>query len=207
MSDAAPERPDGPSPDARPAAPAAPRRASPLAKLAIEAGPLLVFFVVNGRAGIFAATGAFMVAILASLAVSWTLERRLPPMALFTAVFVLIFGGLTLWLEDEVFIKLKPTIVNGLFALILSLGLASGKLLLKVVFGDAFRLTDAGWRALTVRWIGFFVVLAALNEVVWRSVSTDAWVKFKVFGILPLTFLFSVSLVPLLGRHQVGEAE
>jgi intracellular septation protein len=191
MTDAAPESPR--------------RRASPGVKLLIEAGPLLVFFLTNKGYGIFAATGAFMLAIVASLAASWTLERRLPPMALFTAVFVLVFGGLTLWLDDELFIKLKPTIVNALFALILGLGLASRKLLLKVAFGEAFRLTEEGWRALTLRWIAFFVLLALVNEIVWRNFSTDAWVSFKVFGILPLTVLFSLSLVPLIHRHRLPD--
>jgi intracellular septation protein len=186
---------------------APPENPNPLAKLAIEAGPLLVFFIANMKFGIFAATGAFMAAITISLLASWFLERRLPPMALFTAAFVLVLGGLTIYLEDELFIKLKPTIVNTLFAGILTVGLLTGRLLLKIVFGAAFQLTDEGWRILTRRWIVFFLILAILNEVVWRSTSTDTWVSFKVFGIMPLTIVFGITLLPLLKRHELPEEE
>ncbi len=185
------------------------RAPSPLARLAIEAGPLLVFFVVNGvfsgegKSGIFAATGAFMVAMTLSLVASWRLERRLPPMPLITTVFVLVFGGLTLFLANDVFIKLKPTIVNLLFATILAAGLLLGRPFLKLAFESAFRLTEQGWRLLTIRWILFFLFLAGLNELVWRSCSTDAWVSFKLFGILPLTLVFGATLVPLIRRHEL----
>ncbi len=179
---------------------------NPLVKLIVEAGPLVVFFVANAKFGIFIATGAFMVAITASLAVAWVLERRLPVLPLVTAAFVLVFGGLTLYLQDELFIKLKPTIVNALFATILLGGLAFGRSLLQPVFGPVFKLTDTGWRQLTLRWALFFVVLALLNEFVWRNFSTDAWVSFKVFGIMPLTILFSVVQLPLINRHTVQEA-
>lgn len=178
---------------------------SPGAKLAIEAGPLAVFFVANWKLGIITATGAFMVAITLSLLFSWRLERRLPPMALFTAFFVLVFGGLTLWLQDELFIQLKPTIVNTLFAAILGAGLLVRKPLLKFALDAALHLTDAGWRALTVRWIVFLLFLATLNEYVRRTFSPDAWVNFKVFGIMPLTLLFMLTLVPLIRRHQLPE--
>ena len=185
--------------------PAAEPPRSPWVKLAIETGPLVAFFVTNAKAGIFAATGVFMVAIVISLAASWKLEKRLPPMALFTAVFVLVFGGLTIYLEDELFIKLKPTIVNGLFAVILGGGLMAGKLLLRHAFGEAFRLTEEGWRLLTLRWIGFFILLAILNEIVRRHVTTDTWVTFKTFGIMPLTFVFTITLLPLINKHQLDE--
>jgi len=177
---------------------------SPLARLAIELGPLLVFFVLNSRKDLYWATGGFMVAILLSLAASWRLERRLPVMPVFTAAFVLVFGGLTLALRDETFIKVKPTIVNGLFALILGVGLLRGRALLSVVFGDALELTEAGWRTLTARWAVFFVLLAALNEVVWRTCETDTWVAFKTFGIAPLTLVFMIAQAPLLQRHQLA---
>ncbi len=181
--------------------------ASPLLRLAIEMGPLVAFFVTNARTeDIFAATKVFMVAILLALGLSWRLERRLPVMPLVTCVFVLVFGGLTLWLDNELFIKLKPTVVNALFAAILLGGLATGRSLVKVVFGTAVSLTDEGWRALTLRWALYFVFLALLNEVVWRNVSTDAWVTFKVWGLMPLTILFSLLQVPLLNRCQLPAA-
>ena len=170
-------------------------------RLALEVGPLVVFFLVNARVDIYWATGAFMVAIVVSLAVSRTVERRFPVMPLVTAVFVLVFGGLTLALQDELFIKLKPTIVNALFGAILLGGLATGRALLKPVFGTGLELDDDGWRALTLRFGLFFLFLAGLNEVVWRSVSTDAWVSFKVFGLMPLTFVFFLLQAPLLRRH------
>ncbi len=176
----------------------------PLLKLAIEAGPLLVFFVVNARAGLFAGTAVFMVAIVVSVAASWTLERKAPVMPLVSGVFVLVFGGLTLYLADELFIKIKPTLVNALFAVILFAGLMLNKPLLKMVFGSALDLTERGWHLLTVRWAVFFVVLAVLNEVVWRSFSTDFWVAFKLMGALPLTLVFALAQTPTLLRHQVS---
>lgn len=175
----------------------------PLLKLAIETGPLVVFFVVNARAGLFAGTAVFMVAIVISVAASWVLERKAPVMPLVSGVFVLVFGGLTLYLADELFIKIKPTLVNGLFAAILFAGLLFNKPLLKSVFGSAFELTERGWYILTIRWAVFFVVLAILNEIVWRSFSTDFWVAFKLMGALPLTLVFALAQTPTLMRHQV----
>lgn len=197
----APPNSESPGPEAP--SPPPENAPNPLAKVAIEAGPLLVFFLANWKFDIFVATGSFMAAITVSLIASWLLERRLPPMALFTAAFVLILGGLTIYLQDELFIKLKPTIVNLLFAGILGAGLATGRMFMKVVFGTAFQLTDVGWRILTLRWIVFFIVLAILNEIVWRSFSTDTWVSFKVFGIMPLTLLFGATLIPLLNRYEL----
>lgn len=176
---------------------------NPLLRLAVEAGPLVVFFIANSRAGLFWATGAFMVATVAALAINYALERRLPTVPLVSGVFVLFFGGLTLALADELFIKLKPTIVNSLFALILFGGLATGRALIKPLFSAAFQLTDDGWRTLTVRWAGYFVVLAVLNEIVWRNFSTDFWVSFKLFGIMPLTFAFALAQMRLIMRHQL----
>ena len=179
----------------------------PLAKLAVDIGPLAVFFLTNAQAGIFWATGAFMVAICLALAVSWLFDRRVPVLALVTGVFVLIFGSLTLVLQDETFIKLKPTIVNSLFAAILLIGLMFNRLFFKSLFQHAFRLNDEGWRILTLRWVGYFIALAVLNELVWRNYSTDTWVAFKTFGILPLTFLFTMLQIPLIKRCRLGEEE
>ena len=176
-----------------------------LTKLAIEAGPLLVFFVVNSRAGIFAGTAAFMVAILIALVANLIIERKLPVVPLVSAVIVLVFGGLTLYLADELFIKLKPTIINSLFAAVLLGGLVARLNLLKPVFGSAFELNDDAWRTLTLRWGLFFIVLAILNEIVWRNFSTDFWVGFKLFGALPLTLVFAASQTPLILRNQPPE--
>ena len=175
-------------------------------RLAIEIGPLGVFFVANSMYDIFAATAAFMVAVTVALAVSWTWERRVPPMPLGSGLVVMVFGGLTLYLQDETFIKVKPTIVNAMFGMILLGGLFIRRPLLKPLFGHAFQLTEEGWGKLSVRWGCFFLVLAALNEVVWRSVDTDTWVSFKVFGIMPLTILFVILQMPLLTRYQVDKA-
>lgn len=183
------------------------KQLNPLLKLAIEVGPLVVFFLLNAKAGIFTATAAFMVAITASLAISYLLIKRVPILPLVTGAFVLVFGGLTLALHDELFIKLKPTIINGLFATILFAGLAFGKLFLKSVADSVLELTDQGWRILTVRWAVFFIVLALLNEIVWRNFSTDAWVNFKVFGLMPLTLVFSIAQMPLLNRHAIHDPE
>lgn len=178
---------------------------APLLKMLIEVGPLAVFFLANARWGIFAATAVFMGAIVLSLGASYALERKLPLMPLVTAAVVLVFGGLTLALNDELFIKLKPTIVNGLFAAALLVGLAFGKSLLQPVFGTVFELTAEGWRKLTFRWGLFFVLLAVLNEVVWRSFDTDTWVSFKVFGIMPLTVVFSLAQMPLMTRYRPAQ--
>ncbi|MCK0197533.1 septation protein A [Ancylobacter sp. 6x-1] len=180
----------------------APRRSMhPLVKFALEMGPLVVFFVANGKAGIYAATGAFMVATFVALALMWILARKIAVMPLVSAAVVLVFGTLTLWLQDDHFIKMKPTIVNGLFAVALLGGLAFGRPLMTYVLGDVFQLKAEGWRRLTIRWGVFFLVMAVLNEVVWRSVSTDAWVAFKTFGYLPLTFIFALAQAPLLTRY------
>jgi len=177
-----------------------------LLKLAVELGPLLVFFLMNARAGIFWGTGCFIVATLASLVASRILFGRIPVMPLVSAVVVVVFGGLTLWLQDDLFIKLKPTIVNSIFATVLFGGLLFGKSLLSYLFGDVFALTDEGWRKLTFRWACFFVFLAVLNEFAWRLLTTDQWVSFKVFGIMPITMVFAISQVGLLQRHALDKS-
>jgi intracellular septation protein len=178
-------------------------RVNPLLKLVLELGPLVVFFVVNLRANLFVATAVFMAVTVVALAASWLLTRHLPTMPVVTGVVVLIFGGLTLLLHDETFIKMKPTIVDTLFGVVLLGGLVFGKSLLAVVLDMAFQLTEEGWKKLTLRWGIFFFVLAALNELVWRNFSTDIWVAFKVWGVFPLTFLFAMAQLPLLQRHEL----
>lgn len=176
----------------------------PLLKLAIDLGPLLVFFAAYARGGIMIATAAFMAATLLALGVCYALVRRLPIMPLVTAAIVLVFGGLTLALGDEHFIKLKPTVVNGLLAAALLGGLHFKRPLLKPLLEAAIHLDERGWHLLTLRWAAFFASLAVLNEIVWRSFSTDTWVSFKVFGLLPLTLAFSLAQVPLIRRHAVA---
>jgi len=199
---------------------------NPWLKIALDLGPLVLFFFANSRpalfepwlaplipeavatgprAGIFVATAVFMVAIVVALAVSYALTRHLPMMPLVTAAIVVVFGGLTLFLQNETFIKLKPTIIYLLFAGTLFGGMIFGKQLLAIVFDQVFHLTAEGWRKLTVRWALFFLALAALNEIVWRTMSTDTWVAFKVFGVVPLTFIFAALQYPLLMKHDAGK--
>ncbi|HEY7385994.1 MAG TPA: septation protein A [Beijerinckiaceae bacterium] len=188
----------------------------PLLKLVLELGPLVVFFMANAygdRFGIaedrriFVATAVFIVVTLVALTVHYALVRKLPIMPLVSGIVVVVFGGLTLWLDNETFIKLKPTIVNTLFGVVLLTGLYFGKPLLAIVLDSMFELTDEGWRKLTFRWALFFFVLAALNEVVWRTQTTDVWVSFKVFGIMPITVLFALLQTPLLMRHELKRAD
>jgi intracellular septation protein len=175
---------------------------NPLLRLALDLGPLILFFAVNAFYGIFAATGFFMVAIVITLITSRILTGKFAKMPLVTAVLVIVFGGLTLYLQDETFIKIKPTVIYTLFASILLGGLALGRVFLQSVLGEMFELSDTGWRLLTYRWAGFFIFLAFLNEAVWRSVSTDDWVSFKVFGLVPLTFIFAAMQAGLLKKHS-----
>ena len=179
-------------------------RLHPALKLALDIGPLILFFIGNARWGIFPATAIFMVAILVALAVSYALIRRLPVMALISAVIVTVFGGLTLVLHDETFIKVKPTIIYALFGATLLFGLISRKPLLEMVFDSVFHLTEEGWRKLTLRWCVFFFAMAALNEFVWRNFSTDTWVSLKLFGAVPLTFLFAAAQYPLLMKYDAS---
>jgi intracellular septation protein len=180
---------------------------NPFVKLVFDLGPLALFFFANGRYGIFVATATFMVAVLAALAASYVMTRTLPLMPVVTAIVVVVFGGLTLVLHNDVFIKIKPTIIYVLFGAVLLGGLAFGKSFLGAVFDSLFHLTEEGWRKLTVRWGVFFLALAVLNEIVWRNTSTDIWVDFKVFGFLPLTFLFGALQYPLLRKYAVEPAE
>jgi intracellular septation protein len=183
------------------------KQLNPILKLVLDIGPLVLFFAANARFGIFAATGAFMVAVMIALAVAYAITGRIEVMPLVTAVIVLVFGGLTLVLHDELFIKLKPTIIYVLFGGTLVGGLAFDKPLLGMVFDSVFHLQEEGWRKLTWRWALFFFALAILNEIVWRTQSTDFWVSFKLFGVVPLTFLFAALQYPLLNKYSAEPAK
>ena len=174
-------------------------------KSLIDLGPLLLFFVVDQLADIFLATGVLMVAVAAAVAVSWVMTRQIPILPGVTLVFVFIFGGLTLLLGDEDFIKIEVTLTNALCGLALLAGLAMGKSLLKIAFGEMIDLDDPGWHGLTLRMGLFLLAIAAINEVVRQSLPTDLWVIFRVYGIVLLTALFFVSQIPLIKRHLVED--
>lgn len=174
-------------------------------KPAVEYGPLVIFFAAYYRGDLFDATAALMIATAIALAVSYLYERKIPMMPLFTAIIVGAFGGLTLWLQDEMFIKMKPTIIQCLFGLILVGGLAAKKLFLKAVMGNVWKMKDQAWRDLTVRFAGYFFAMAAINELVWRTQSTDFWVNFKVFGIMGITFLFIMSQMKFIQDNVIED--
>ena len=178
----------------------------PLFKLATELGPLIVFFVVNAKFHLFVATAAFMVAIVVAMIASYVVTRHVPVMALVTGGVVLVFGTLTLVLHDETFIKVKPTIIYGLFAAVLGGGLLFGRSFIAIMFNQMFNLTAHGWRILTFRWALFFVAMAVLNEAVWRTQSTDFWVNFKVFGVTLVTMAFAIAQMPLIKRYHLEPA-
>jgi intracellular septation protein len=197
---------DGPG-----AAPARRRTINPILKLVLELGPLALFFIAYSRLGLFGATGVMMVSVVVTLSVSYALLRRIPIMPLVTAIIVVIFGSLTFYFHDDTFIKMKPTALYLLFGGALLGGLAINRPLLPVLFDGALSVTPEGWRKLTWRWALFFVALALLNEIVWRTQTTGFWVGFKTFGIMPLTLLFALAQAPLVMRYeakgdQAGEA-
>ena len=193
---------------------------NPVLKMALELGPLLIFFFGNLRGewlaktfpGLTAiggplliATALFMGATVLSLIISKIVFKHLPVMPFVSGIVVMVFGGLSIWLQDETFIKMKPTIVNTLFGVVLLGGLAFGASLLGYVFNAAFQLDAEGWRKLTLRWGIFFLFLAVLNEVVWRNFSDDVWVSFKVWGTMPITILFTLAQMPLIMRHGIED--
>jgi len=183
------------------------KQLNPILKLTLDIGPLVLFFAANSRFGIFAATGAFMVAVLSAIAISYVITRHIAIMPVVTAAIVLVFGSLTLVLHDELFIKLKPTIIYVLFGGTLLAGLALDKPFLSILFDQMFHLTEEGWRKLTWRWVLFFFALAIANEIVWRTQTTDFWVSFKLFGVVPLTFLFGALQMPLINKYSVERKE
>jgi intracellular septation protein len=185
-----------------------PRKAlNPIVKFVLELGPLALFFAAYSRLGIFAATGVLMACVVVTLAVSYAMLKRIPVMPLVTAVIVVIFGSLTLVLHDETLIKIKPTALYLSFAGALFAGLWLKKPLLKILFDGALHVTEEGWRKLTWRWAFFFLALAVLNEFVWRTQTTDLWVKFKTFGFLPITLLFALAQAPLIMRTETKQEE
>ncbi len=166
----------------------------------------MVFFIANAKFHLFVATGAFMVAVIAAMIASYVVTRHVPIMALVTGVIVIVFGTLTLVLHDETFIKVKPTIIYGLFAAVLGGGLLFGRSFIAVMFDQMFNLTPQGWRSLTLRWALFFLAMAILNEIVWRTQTTDFWVAFKAFGVIPLTMMFAMTQMPLIKRYHLEPA-
>ena len=174
-------------------------------KILIDIGPLAVFFIFYTRSGLQASILPFMVATVIAVLFSYILEKKIPIMPTVGAGIVLLFGGLTIYFDNDVFFKMKPTIINILFAIILYGGILINKPLLKYLLGAALKLEEAGWKILTQRWIGFFIALAVLNEIVWRTQSTDIWVNFKVFGILPITFIFTMTQFPLIKKYQIED--
>ena len=176
-----------------------------LYKLLIDIGPLAVFFIFYTRSGLQASILPFMVATVIAVLFSYILEKKIPIMPTVGAGIVLLFGGLTIYFDNDIFFKMKPTIINVLFAVILYGGTLINKPLLKYLLGAALKLEETGWKILTQRWIGFFIALAILNEIVWRTQSTDVWVNFKVFGILPITFIFTMTQFPLIKKYQIED--
>lgn len=198
------------------------KQLNPGLKLALELGPLIVFFFVNSRGKqlsetfpalaqigdpIFIATAVFMLATAIALMISWFMARTVPLMLLVSSIIILAFGGLTIYLHDEIFIKLKPTIINAIFGSLILGGLLLGRLPLKHIFSVAFEIDDDGWRKLSLRWGIYFFVMALVNEIVWRNFSTDFWVAFKLWGNLPLGIIFTMAQFPLLKRHALPEPD
>ncbi|MBX3596492.1 MAG: septation protein A [Rhizobiaceae bacterium] len=204
------------------------RKISPGLKFALEMGPLLIFFLATFKGHwlasvfpaldllgkpLFIATALFMIATIISLGVSWILTRSIPMMPLVSGAVVLVFGGLSIWLQNDTFIKMKPTIVYALFSAVLLGGLAFNRPLLGYVFDQAFQLDNDGWHKLTLRWGIFFIFCAALNEIVWRGlaaiyppdIADEYWAAFKLFGFTALTFLFVFSQMPLIMRHSIEQ--
>ena len=174
-------------------------------KLIIDIGPLAVFFIFYTRSDLQSAILPFMIAIIIAVLFSYTLEKKIPVMPTVGAIIILVFGGLTIYFDNDVFFKMKPTIINLLFAGILYGGIVLKKPLLRYLLGAALKLQDEGWSILTKRWIGFFIALAILNEIIWRTQSTDIWVNFKVFGILPITFIFTITQFSVIKKYQIND--
>ena len=176
-----------------------------ISKLIIDIGPLAVFFIFYTRSDLRSAILPFMIATVIAVLFSYIIEKKIPVMPTAGGVIILVFGGLSIYFDNEVFFKMKPTIINLLFALILYGGIVFKKPFLKYLLGAAIKLQDKGWSILTKRWIGFFIALAILNEIIWRTQSTDIWVNFKVFGILPITFIFTLTQFSIIKKFQIKD--
>jgi len=176
-----------------------------ISKLIIDIGPLAVFFIFYTRSDLRSAILPFMIATVIAVLFSYIIEKKIPVMPTAGGVIILVFGGLSIYFDNEVFFKMKPTIINLLFALILYGGIVFKKPFLKYLLGAAIKLQDKGWSILTKRWIGFFIALAILNEIIWRTQSTDIWVNFKVFGILPITFIFTITQFSIIKKYQIND--
>lgn len=176
-------------------------------KQLLEFAPLLVFFVVNWKAGIFWATGVFMAVTLAVLLYTFLSTGKVAKVPLATAILVAVFGGLTLYLHDEVFIKVKVTLINAIFAVLLLGGVRFGRYFIKDVMGEALSLPDDAWRTLSIRWGVFFAFLALANEAVWRNFTTDQWVTFKVFGLMGVTLVFALANAPFMARYMADDVQ
>ncbi len=182
-----------------------PRRLPPLWRSALDLGPLVLFFGVLAKFDVYVATGVFIAVTVVTMGVGYAYERKISPMAMISAVVVIVFGGLTLWLHNDLFIKIKPTVIYLIFATILTGGLVTRRNFIKYLFDHAFHLDEEGWRKLTWHWVVFFLLMAVANEIVWRNFSTQIWAGYKLFGAIPATFLFALSQAPLILKHHVEE--
>ena len=176
-----------------------------LLKLLVDVGPLAVFFIFYSRGDLQSAILPLMIATIIAVAFSYIMEKKIPIMPTIGAAIILVFGGLTIYFDNEIFFKMKPTIINILFAIILYTGQVMKRPLLKYLFSGNLKLQEEGWSQLTKRWISFFIALAILNEIIWRTQSTDLWVNFKVFGILPITFIFTMTQFTLIKKYQIED--
>ena len=176
-----------------------------LLKLLVDVGPLAVFFIFYSRGDLQSAILPLMIATIIAVAFSYIMEKKIPIMPTIGAAIILVFGGLTIYFDNEIFFKMKPTIINILFATILYAGQIMKRPLLKSLFSGNLKLQEEGWSQLTKRWISFFIALAILNELIWRTQSTDLWVNFKVFGILPITFIFTMTQFSLIKKYQIED--
>ena len=180
----------------------------PIIKFATDFGPLLIFFTIyfNNEHDLKVAIPPFIIATLIALIIRYFLEKRIPMVPLVSGILITFFGGLTLYFDNKIFFYMKPTIINLLFAAVLFFGkYFTQKPLLKTFFQNAFDLEDEGWKKLNYRWIGFFLFVALLNEIVWRTQSEIFWVNFKVWGLLPISFLFAVSQIPLMNKYKLKQ--